>query len=1168
MFKKGWIGVLIMMWAVSFLQAQSLSNLRSQTFQVAGDSLKIDTMAIVPGQFFLFQNGVPIDTSTFTLFPFQSLLIWKQKPQGAVVAKYRVYPFQKLGVLANKNYAAYTISQQNFIMKPFEYKPVETPQQFIDFGSLDYNGTFSRGLSFGSNQDVVLNSQFNLQLSGMLAKDLEITAALTDNSVPFQPDGNTQQIQEFDKIFIQLKYLNHKLTAGDFDLFNPDNSYFLKYSKKPQGGWYQGSFDFKKWGSVKTQAAGGIMRGKFARNILQVSEGNQGPYKLLGANGETFIVILANSEEVFINGQKMQRGADRDYVIDYNTAEIRFTPRRIITRDLRVVVEFEYTNNNYLRSVIFANTEWETKFVNTRLNIYSEQDSKSQTLSESLDDKKRSFLSSIGDSVQSYLYPTLDSVAANGNRVLYALKDTLGYDSVLVYGTDAKAYYTATFSLVGDGKGDYVAAASTANGRVFAWIKPDTINGVVFKRGNYVPAVLLPAPQLQQMFSLANDFKISNLHTISTEAALSNRDVNTLSLINDEDNVGVGARINYKGIVPIQRDSSSKAAEQLLIDAAYEFVQARFKFVERFRAVEFNREWNTVAFENPRDEHYGNLFLQYQFAKAGNISYRFRNYVQQGNFTGYENSVGAFLQGKGFTFISQNSVMNSDGVAQKSLFIRPKADLSYGIKQANGIRVGAYADHEINSITDKNLNKLNANSYIWQNYGIYLKSPDTMRNQFGIEAKLRMEQRPDSGAFVQPYFYGQSVSTFGKIASIKNHVLNWTATYRYAFNRDSINAPNYNKHYYLGRIDYSFTILKGFLRSTTLYEINSGREQKVQLTYQKSPTNTGDYVWKDANGDGVKQLDEFVISPFREDTSYIKVFTVTPESVPVNVAAFTQTINLNPATLLGKNASQTAKFFSKFSAFASIEVQRKNFVQREANAANIFNPFPVAFNNPLLVSITHNSRASVFFNRLDPKYGVQLDFSYLQNKVLLTNGYEERFSQTQSIAARYNIIQSLTLQTNYSNGVRANTSDFYIAQRYRFYFNQTNTEFSYQYKTDFRIAINYLFARKINPTDSVGKQIANMHQAGLNSRYNISGKAAAEARFTYSLVNFQDKDYKNQQLEYAMLEGLQNGNNLVWNATVEYRLTPAVLLTFVYDGRKTGNTKVVHSGRAELRAIF
>lgn len=1168
LFKKALVFVLLHLFFAVVLQAQSLSNLRTKTIALQGDSLLIDSMAIVPGQFFIYENDVPLDTASYMLYPFQSLLVWRQKPAGAVNVKYRVYPFKKFARVSNKNYADYVYSQQNFVMRPFEYVPAESPQQFIDFGSLDYNGTFSRGLSFGSNQDVILNSQFNLQLSGMLAKDLELTAALTDNNVPFQPDGNTQQIQEFDKIFIQLKYLNHKVTAGDIDLYNPDNSYFLRYAKKVQGGWYQGGFDFKKWEKVSAQAAGGVMRGKFARNALQVNEGNQGPYKLIGANGESFIVILANSEEVFINGEKMQRGADRDYVIDYNTAEITFMPKRIITRDLRVQVEFEYSNNDYLRSVVYANAEWETKHVNTRFNVYSEQDSKTQTLSENLDDKKRSFLSGIGDSVEQFLYPTLDSVERNENRILYALKDTLGYDSVLVYTTDAHAYYTATFTLVGDGNGDYISASSAANGRVFAWVKPDTIAGVVYKRGSYVPAVLLPAPQMQQIFSLGNDFIINNNHIITTEAALSNKDINTLSNIDDQDNLGAAAKINYKGMIPTKRDSGNAVKEQLLIDASYEFVQAQFKYVERYRAIEFNREWNTAAFQNPQDEHYGNLFLQYQFAKAGNINYRFRNYVQQGQFSGYENSVGALLQGRGFTFVTQNSVMNSNDRQQKSLFIRPNADLSYAIAKAKNIRIGAFLDHEINSITNKATNTLDANSYLWQNYGLYLKSADTMRNQFGIEAKLRMEQRADSGSFVQPFFYGQSVSTFGKITTLKNQSLNWTATYRYAYNRDSANATNYNRHYYLGRIDYSITALKGFLRSTTLYEISSGQEQKIQLQYQQSPTNTGDFVWKDANGDGIKQLDEFVVSPFREDTSYVKVFTVTPESVPVNVAAFTQTLHLNPAVLLAKKASKAAKFFSKFSMYAGIEVQRKNFALKGANASNIFNPFPVSFNNPMLVSITHNSRASLFFNRLDPKYGMQFDFSYLQNKILLTNGYEERFSQTQSATLRYNFIQSLSLQTVYTGGIRANSSDFYFQQRYRFYFNQSNTEFLYQYKTAFRIAVNYLFARKINPTDSVGNQIADIHEAGLKSRYNISGKAAAEAKFAYSFIKYKDKSFQNQQLEYAMMEGLQNGDNLVWNATVEYRLTSAVLLTFVYDGRKTGTAKVVHSGRAELRAIF
>ena len=444
-------------------------------------------MSVVPGT--LTIRGAAetiIDTADYDFFPYQSLLIWKKKPQaGEVKLFYRVYPFNLSAERYNKSNQAYRDYSTGMIARPFVYKPDEPRLNLIDFGGLDYNGSFSRSVAFGSNQSVVLNSLFNLQLSGMLTKDLEVTAAITDNNIPIQPEGNTQQIQEFDRIFIQLRKDQHKVIVGDFDLFNPVNDYFMRFSKKYQGGSYTGAFDFKKAGKFRTGLAGGISRGKFARNTLAVSEGNQGPYKLLGANGETFIVLLANTEEVFVNGQKMERGADRDYVIDYNLGEIRFMPRRIITKDLRVIVEFEYTERNYLRTTAFLNTEYEIKNALIYFNVYSEQDSKGQSVQQNLTDDKKTFLSTLGNNIQNALYRGYDSIAYDANRIMYELRDTSVYpfafdsisrivfDSVFFYSTDTlKAKYTITFSYVGEGKGHYVPATSTANGRVYQWVAP------------------------------------------------------------------------------------------------------------------------------------------------------------------------------------------------------------------------------------------------------------------------------------------------------------------------------------------------------------------------------------------------------------------------------------------------------------------------------------------------------------------------------------------------------------------------------------------------------------------------------------------------------------------------------------------------------------------------
>ena len=127
---------------------------------------------------------------------------------------------------SNKDYIGFTIN------------PYQQDDEIIKFKGLDYKGSFARGISFGNSQNLVLNSSFNLQLAGDLGDDIEILAAITDNNIPLQPEGNTQQLQEFDKIFIQLRKKENVLIAGDYELGRP-NSYFMNYYKKLQGATFQ-----------------------------------------------------------------------------------------------------------------------------------------------------------------------------------------------------------------------------------------------------------------------------------------------------------------------------------------------------------------------------------------------------------------------------------------------------------------------------------------------------------------------------------------------------------------------------------------------------------------------------------------------------------------------------------------------------------------------------------------------------------------------------------------------------------------------------------------------------------------------------------------------------------------------------------------------------------------
>jgi hypothetical protein len=652
------------------------------------------------------------------------------------------------------------------------------------------------------------------------------------------------------------------------------------------------------------------------------------------------------------------------------------------------------------------------------------------------------------------------------------------------------------------------------------------------------------------------NYKVSNNTSFSTEVAFSNYDVNTFSTKNNGDDVGIAAKARFNNSALLRSSTRS----QLITNFDYEFVQGKFRPLERIRNVEFTRDWGLGLQVLPTDEHIIRASARLQNAKNNSLTYQVQNYNRGDDYNGFQNNILHFFNWQGWQLNNQLAVTSFKSQFSKGKFIKPVLDISKQLKRFSDFKLGFRYALEENKTTDKASDTLTFQSFSFDTYSAYLRSSEQKKNKYGISFFTRSDKYPVGKRLIRGD-RSMNVNLQTELLSNPHHQFLLNTTFRKLKILDGISKQKADETI-LGRAEYLINEWKSLLVGNILYELGTGQEQKRDFVYLEVPAGTGQYAWIDYNSDGIQQLNEFEEALFPDQAKFIRIFTPTNEFVKANYTTFNYSFQLNPRSVLNRSDLKGfSKLISRTNLKSSLQITKKSVARGNAE----FSPFKYELTDTALITLNTVFLNTFSFNRSSSKWG--FDISNLRNsgKNLLTYGYESRKINDWVMKVRLNFSRSLSLDINGKKGFNGLYTPSFANRNYELSIYNIEPRLVFIQGTKFRLSTGYKFDTKKN-RPSFGGEKSTSNSINIETKYNVLQNSSIMGKFTFSNIDYRFAT--NTTVSYIMLDGLLPGSNYLWTIDLTKRLLNNLELNFVYEGRKPGSARTVHIGRVAVRALF
>ena len=998
-------------------------------------------------------------------------------------------------------------------------------------GELSSKGSIIRGITFGNNQGSSVQSSMDMQISGKLSPDVSILASISDHNLPIQADGYTQTLQEFDKIYIQLNIKNHSIIrAGHLDL-NDDTTYFGRYQRRSMGLQFLTNWE-KNGNKTSVDVSGGVARSEFYRMRFQGIEGNQGPYRLTGKNGELFITIISGSEQVYIDGILMKRGENLDYTINYNTGEITFTSFRPIYKQNFINVSYNYTNRNYTRFLITGSIKHQREKLKAGFSWFSENDNKNAPLSLNLSDEDKQTLVNAGNNADMMYAPSGVATDYDVNKILYK-KIFVDNSFYYEFSTDqTQKLYQVSFTYFGSGKGDYQLQQTTNNGRVFKY------QGAGL--GDYRAVRKLPAPEKTQVYSANVEYALED-GAVGTDVSMSNYDLNLFSSKDNTQNIGYAARIYAHKTFRSNIWTGTPMVE-------YQVIQKNFHVLDRINNVDFWRDFNlTNEFSQITQNRLIFSFLN-DFNKTSKINYKLNYLEEKDSYKGIKNDIDAVWKIGNLNNLAAVSYLDTKSTDLNTRFLRGTVSSELTGKKGSWMIGGAMEHNEKKYNATQTLD---LTSYSWKEIFIQKKIADSARTKLLTKLYFRGNDSVLDNR-LQKMNNILGIQAESQIIKSETTQLSALVHYRKFFYENQTLANGQNQDFVVGNMLYNQQLFKNGMRLQLFYELGNGQEAQREFQYIKVTDGQGIYKWTDYNSDGIQQLDEFEVAEYVDLAQYIRVYTNSVNYLASNKNKLQVALFVNPSAII---SSENA-FLKRWNFNLSMLSQNSYL---KGSQVLVWNPFEKQKDQLLR---TQNILASALFNSND-KSGWNGSYRYTDNDNLVNANFSNEAHSQKSHYVNLGYSFTKAFRADWENTVQniSNSSQVYATRNYLLQNWETKPKATYKLTETLQTEL-FGALRQKKRTD--GEELLKTYELSGTLQWERT-KTSVRAQFSFINNNFSGNNYS--IVGNQMLEGLKPGKNQVWTLYIQQAINSFIQLNVNYEGRNSGN-RTIHIGSMQVRASF